>query len=833
MTTLQNLLASLSMPLLLAVVKSSLLILMAFCINQLLRRRSAAVRHCVWMASLAGAIFCLMFAWAVPSWNVKLIDGRMAERFAPTPSVFSNWNQAPVKDAAPAAFKLHEVKPAAKKPARKSPDQGPPKETDSASSHWTISETPAAVNSSPSRSFSWPIAAFAVWMCGALIVSSRYFTATLRVRGVIRRGIELHDARWRRCLRETRARMGISRFVTLLSSSEIDIPMTWGVRHPVIVVPPSSAEWDVERMQSVMDHELAHVKRMDALTQLYAHAAAALYWFNPLVWMALRQMRFERERACDDFVLAQGAKPSKYAADLLDIAGSATSGDRYQVALAMARPSQFEGRLVALLDDRIEHTFLTQRTTLIVACVTLAVALPLTAATIGVKDKKENKQNVTTYALNKTEHTVSAVSNVLNVLNAGNALVGRSEQVASIQDKEHREGNGYGSGSGLGSGEGHIHETDSGHEKHAKHIGMLAGCGSMNTQRSISQTEDNGTQRWIVDVENSNCSVHMKTENAKFNQDMTGVESIRNGGYVTISTKILGDSKQLDVRPGPNGLEYKFTHNGTAGPIDQQWLNQFLIELDNDTAFFVDYRLPKMLAEGGPDRVLRETDQMDSDYAHSRYMLGLLDAATLSSSQVAELLRQAGTIDSDYECARDLMAVAGKYSLDDNAIRERFIQVISSLESDYEHARVLTALLDKAKLSDTDAKTVFESVVKIHSDYELARVLSIMSDKKLITRTLLPEYLRAVDQIKSDYEHARTLKNFIEMTKGQQEFAGPVLESATKIDSDYEKSQVLMQIAERFNVNGELRQAYLRAADSIHSDYERKQVMSRLKEASL
>ena len=49
------------------------------------------------------------------------------------------------------------------------------------------------------------------------------------------------------------------------------------------------------------------MRRWDWLTQLAAHVACALYWFNPLVWFAARQMRIERERACDDLVLASGA----------------------------------------------------------------------------------------------------------------------------------------------------------------------------------------------------------------------------------------------------------------------------------------------------------------------------------------------------------------------------------------------------------------------------------------------------------------------------------------------------------------------------------------------
>jgi hypothetical protein len=65
--------------------------------------------------------------------------------------------------------------------------------------------------------------------------------------------------------------------------------------------------------------------------------------------VALVRLRAERERACDDIVLQSGAQPSRYAADLLDIARELRSALMPSAALAMARPSELEGRLLAVL----------------------------------------------------------------------------------------------------------------------------------------------------------------------------------------------------------------------------------------------------------------------------------------------------------------------------------------------------------------------------------------------------------------------------------------------------------------------------------------------------
>jgi hypothetical protein len=92
------------------------------------------------------------------------------------------------------------------------------------------------------------------------------------------------------------------------------------------------------------------VRRWDTATQWIAHLALAVFWFHPLVWTAARRMREERERACDDAVLALGTRPARYAEHLLQIVRSLGQSEGPAAALAMARRSQFEGRLLAILD---------------------------------------------------------------------------------------------------------------------------------------------------------------------------------------------------------------------------------------------------------------------------------------------------------------------------------------------------------------------------------------------------------------------------------------------------------------------------------------------------
>jgi hypothetical protein len=120
----------------------------------------------------------------------------------------------------------------------------------------------------------------------------------------------------------------------------------------VILLPEDALDWPEAHRRIVLRHELAHVARGDALSQLVAGFVCALYWFHPLVWITERRLRAECERACDDRVVSLGTPAAEYAAHLLEVARSARSfGAPGFLSVAMARPSQLEGRLLAVLNE--------------------------------------------------------------------------------------------------------------------------------------------------------------------------------------------------------------------------------------------------------------------------------------------------------------------------------------------------------------------------------------------------------------------------------------------------------------------------------------------------
>ena len=101
----------------------------------------------------------------------------------------------------------------------------------------------------------------------------------------------------------------------------------------------------------MLSHELAHIRRGDWIVQLSAELLRAIYWFNPLLWLACRRLRLESEHACDDEVMSRGVEGTDYATHLIELARALNQRRHiWFPAPAMARPSSLERRVRAMLN---------------------------------------------------------------------------------------------------------------------------------------------------------------------------------------------------------------------------------------------------------------------------------------------------------------------------------------------------------------------------------------------------------------------------------------------------------------------------------------------------
>jgi carboxyl-terminal processing protease len=175
-------------------------------------------------------------------------------------------------------------------------------------------------------------------------------------------------------LRRSMEQVGIRRTVRLLVSGDRLMPMTWGVLRPTVLLPAAAEGWSGDRLQMVLLHELAHIERGDCFSQVVAQVARAAHWFNPLAWLAERNLRTLQEQACDDVVISRGASAPEYAGHLLEIVASFSPGCRSALALGMAQSPVLERRLRVILNDRHDRRPMTRRAALLTAVAAVGLA---------------------------------------------------------------------------------------------------------------------------------------------------------------------------------------------------------------------------------------------------------------------------------------------------------------------------------------------------------------------------------------------------------------------------------------------------------------------------
>ncbi len=193
--------------------------------------------------------------------------------------------------------------------------------------------------------------ALGLWGLGAFVVGLGWLAATLAAYRLVALARPETDEEWGVLAEHARRLSGLDEPVRLLRSDALEVPIAWGLGRPAVVLPASADEWTEDRREAVLLHEMAHLRRRDAWTQVIAQVAVSLHWPNPLAWWGYRRFLDAREQACDDAVIQGGARPSAYAAHLVGVA-RALRRDRLALAgvAPMARKAPLEGRITSILD---------------------------------------------------------------------------------------------------------------------------------------------------------------------------------------------------------------------------------------------------------------------------------------------------------------------------------------------------------------------------------------------------------------------------------------------------------------------------------------------------
>ena len=198
-----------------------------------------------------------------------------------------------------------------------------------------------AVHVAPTHAINWLLV---IWLVGALVASTPLAAGAVAARRMAR-GATPVGATLRRTVEKLALRADV------LVSAELECPLTCGFLRPRILLPASAEHWTPTRFKAVLAHEIAHVRRRDVAAQVAAHIVAALWWFQPLVWMMRRRLRAESEFACDAEAVRSGFRPSEYAIELVAVARAIGRDARTpSLAISMVRSCDLEERVRAVLN---------------------------------------------------------------------------------------------------------------------------------------------------------------------------------------------------------------------------------------------------------------------------------------------------------------------------------------------------------------------------------------------------------------------------------------------------------------------------------------------------
>jgi beta-lactamase regulating signal transducer with metallopeptidase domain len=295
--------------------RTSSLLLAALVATRLLHRATPATRHLIWHTAIVAVLLSPVLILVAPRVDIEV----------------PGWVQSPTSlIAPPPSAPIETVPPAAQCDAERSIE----------------CDAPPATTQAELRAFA-TLTWVGTWIVGAWFLLGWLASGWQAARATTA------PVEWETDARRLAARLRLAQMPRIRQTRDRGSPKVAGFFHPVILIPESARSWEASDREAALLHELSHIKRADRRTQALAHLTCALYWFNPLAWIAAQALGRERERACDDEVLKGGIRPSAYASLLLDLA-NARQGWTSAAALGMARPTTIEGRLLGILASDVE-----------------------------------------------------------------------------------------------------------------------------------------------------------------------------------------------------------------------------------------------------------------------------------------------------------------------------------------------------------------------------------------------------------------------------------------------------------------------------------------------
>jgi bla regulator protein BlaR1 len=205
-----------------------------------------------------------------------------------------------------------------------------------------------------------PYALLALWVAGSILILLYWWRRRHRIARALR----------------TASPSSIAAEIPVLCTKTLLEPGVFGIFRPILLLPTGISErLTSAQLRAIVAHEMGHVRRRDNLTSALHMLVEALFWFHPLVWWMGARLVDERERACDEHVLALGSDPQVYAESILKVCNFYLESPL--PCAAGVTGSHLKKRIEAIMTNRTISNLGSVKILILVAAGVAALLLPI------------------------------------------------------------------------------------------------------------------------------------------------------------------------------------------------------------------------------------------------------------------------------------------------------------------------------------------------------------------------------------------------------------------------------------------------------------------------
>lgn len=234
-------------------------------------------------------------------------------------------------------------------------------------------------------------------LIGVIYISGMGIYLSMTIVGVgkirsLRQHAEPITGKWYQRFIEIKGEIGISRSLEFLKSDGVDSPFLTGLFKPAIIVPAAMlSQLSLSEVESILWHEIYHLKRLDHLMNLIQRVVEILFFFNPAVWEISKMIRSEREKSCDDLVLARHSKPLDYARALYLLSAQQQRPAYLVTSASGAGRGELKNRIERILKpNKMNTNFRDKLNTLLLFSLGLVIMLIVSGFSSGLSISRYN-----------------------------------------------------------------------------------------------------------------------------------------------------------------------------------------------------------------------------------------------------------------------------------------------------------------------------------------------------------------------------------------------------------------------------------------------------------